>query len=275
MLKRILVGLSGTQFTPVAVRYATELARAHDAAVTGVTIMDLKKLEDVGPVPMGGGAAAHALAEHRLQVTGERVESACADFERLCVDGGINHQVVRETGDLMDSLCDLWRYHDLTIFGLRGLFEYGVLRNPDDEVIRLLGRGVRPIVAVSEEHRPIRHVLVAYNGSMESAKAMKRFVQMRLWPDVTLQIVCFYKHRDVAVKLLEDAAGYCRAHGFQTDTEAVEGSPVDELLDYAGSCGADMIALGTSDRHKLRKLVLGDVVTAAIRNSELPLFLAR
>ncbi|MCP3905701.1 MAG: universal stress protein [Planctomycetes bacterium] len=275
MLKRILVGLSGTSFTTTAVRYATELAQAHEAEVTGVTIMDRKKIEDVGPVPVGGGAAAHALAEHRVDITEERIEEACADFEFACAEHHIAHRVVHETGDPMDALKDLWRYNDLTIFGLRGLFDYGVVKHPDDEVIRLLAQGVRPIVAVSEVHRPIRRVLVAYSGSMESAKAMKRFVQMRLWPDVSIRIVVCDKRSGDAESLLENAAGYCRSHGYEPETESISGHPPQRLFAYAEEHDADLIVLGTSGRHKLLKLVLGDVATAAIKKSEVPLFLAQ
>jgi hypothetical protein len=47
------------------------------------------------------------------------------------------------------------------------------------------------VIAVSGKFRPIQKVLIAYSGSMASAKTMKRFVQLRLWPDVQLKIVTF------------------------------------------------------------------------------------
>ena len=128
MLKRILVALSGTSFTPIAVRHSIELARRHGASVTGVTVVDVERLDDVGPVPIGGGAAAHALAEHRKAVTRERVEEEISNFEKACRDAGVDHLVDREDGDPFDLLQSLWRYHDLTVIGLRGLFEVSLLR---------------------------------------------------------------------------------------------------------------------------------------------------
>jgi len=38
MMKRILVGLAGTTYTPVAIERAVTLANSHDAEVTGVTV---------------------------------------------------------------------------------------------------------------------------------------------------------------------------------------------------------------------------------------------
>ncbi len=275
MIKRILVALSGTPFTATATKYALELAKLHKAEVTGVTDVDIAQLMKVGPVPVGGGAAAASLAEHRIHVTEEHVEQAIQDFEQACADARMIHCIDRETGDPFERLTALWRYHDLTIAGLRGLFEYGTVHNPDDLLIQLIAKGVRPILAVARNYRPIRRVLVAYNGSMESAKALKRFIQLSLWPDITLKIVCFDMTADEAKPLLTDAAVYCRAHGLDPETELVEGSPRDGLLEHAGQWQADLIVMGSSSRARIFKHLLGDTALHAVRNAEVPLFLTQ
>ncbi len=213
MIKRILVALSGTPFTESATRHAIELAQRHGAELTGVTDVDLAKLANVGPIPLGAGAAASDLVEHRLHLTEQHIQESIASFEAACSDAGIKHTVARETGDPFDQLISLWRYHDLTVAGLRGLFEYGVVHNPDDMVIRLIAKGVRPILAVAREYRPIRRVLAAYNGSMESAKALKNFAQLAAWPDIELAIACIGLPADESDQLLADAAAYCRLYG--------------------------------------------------------------
>jgi hypothetical protein len=114
-------------------------------------------------------------------------------------------------------MIDEARYHDLMIFGLRGLFEYDLVPDPHSVLARLVQSGVRPLVAVSKGVRPVHRVLVAYSGSMESAKAMKRFVQMRLWPEAKLQVIIFDNLGNEARQLVTDAADYCRAHRFETE----------------------------------------------------------
>ena len=275
MIKRILVALSGTPFTATATKYALELAKLHKAEVTGVTDVDIAQLMKVGPVPVGGGAAAASLTEHRIHVTEEHVEQVIADFEQACADAGMIHCIDRETGDPFERLTALWRYHDLTIAGLRGLFEYGVVQNPDDILIQLISQGVRPILAVPKDYRPIRRVLVAYNGSMESAKALKRFVQKNLWPDVAVQIACFNMPAQEGEALLVDAAIYCRSHGIVAETQHVDGHPRDALLDHASVYQADLIVLGSTSRARIFKHLLGDTALHAVRNAEVPLFLTQ
>ena len=121
--------------------------------------------------------------------------------------------------------------------------------------------------------RTVRRVLVAYSGSMESAKALKRFIQSRIWPGITLKIVCFA--RDDAETLLADAAGYCQAHGHEAETERLEGSPKEGMLVHAGQWQADLIVMGSSQRTRLFKHLLGDTTLHAIRHAEIPLFLTQ
>ena len=274
MIKRILVALSGTPFTDSAVRHALELARIHGAEVTGVTDIDLAKVANVGPVPMGAGAAAHDLVEHRLQVTEQHVNEAVRDFEASCRTAGTEFCVARETGSPYEKLTSLWRYHDLTVAGLQGLFEYGVVHNPDDLIVQMIAKGVRPILAVAREYREVNRVLVAYNGSMESAKALKRFVQSRVWPDIAMRIVVFDKPAE-ARQLLADASHYCAVHGYEVETEHVKGSPRDRLLDYAARTQADLIVMGSASRARILKHLLGDTTLHMVCHAAIPLFITQ
>jgi nucleotide-binding universal stress UspA family protein len=275
MVKRILVALSGTRYTDAAITYALELAHAHGAEITGVTDVDSARIADVGPVPIEAGAAAHDLVEQRWHDTEKHIERVIGRFETMCKEQGVSYAVHREIGEPYEHLTELWRYYDLTIAGLQGLFEYEVLHKPDDVLIRLIGAGVRPILAVAAEHRAIHTVLIAYNGSMESAKTMKRFVQMHLWPNMKLKLACFEMKKSEGEKLLADAASYCHAHDYEPETEWIEGSAREGLLECAKRMDADLIVMGSTARSRIVRKLLGDTALHAIRNAEIPLFLAQ
>lgn len=274
MIKRILVALSGTPFTPAAVRYAIDLARADDAVITGVTLVDDGHLDCAEPIGGGSAAAAAAIGE-RTAITRQRVEEAISSFRTQCETEQIDYRIERETGDPMDHLTKLSRCADLTIFGLRGMFEYGVVRNPDDMVTRLISHGVRPVFAVPREHRPIQRVMVAYDGSIAAAKAMKMFVQLRLWPNANISVVCSDHHGTPAPELIEEASAYCRAHGFETETDILHGKPGNALLNHVASWDADLMVMGSTHRGRLIQFLLGDTALRALRDSTIPLFLSQ
>jgi len=275
MIKRILVGLGGMEYTVSAINQAVALAMANGAEVTGVSVLDESRLSAVGPVPLGGGHHARELVEDRLAKAKIRIDWAAQELTDACSAAGVSHRVLREEGEPFTLLIDQARYHDLMVFGLRSLFEFDLVPDPQDSLVRLVQAGVRPLIAVSKGFYPVNKVLIAYSGSMESATAMKRFVQMRLWPDAKLRVVSFDHSADTAAQLVKDAAEYCAAHGFDVEEAVATGSPKDRLLPYAEAWGADITVVGNSAKKLMLRRILGETALYAIRNANRPLFLAQ
>lgn len=278
MIKKILLGLGGTHYTTAAIQRAVWIAKVFDAEITGVTVVDVKRLTTISIASQETAASAMG----RVLLKREKIEETISAFETTCASEGIKYQVKQEEKESsFDLMISLARYHDLMIFGLRSIFEFNVspvdlsIEEPKDTLARLIAAGVRPIIAVSDTFRPIQKVLIAYSGSMESAKTMKRFVQLRLWPDAELKIVTFQHSEEKARKLLHDASEYCRAHGYSVVGESNPGSPKDFLLPIATYWQADMIVLGNSAGSLLVKRALGETALHIIRNADRPLFLCQ
>ena len=276
MIKRILVGLGGTPFTTVATKIATELGDLHQAQLTGVTVVDAGKLDKVGPVPAGGEAYAQRLRDRKARITKEGTEEAIAAFKAHCSE---QHVVCRrieyEQKDPFAAMISEARYNDLTIFGLRSIFDYGFTTDPDKAIIKLLTQGVRPILAVADAYRPIKKALIAYSGSMESAKAIRHFLHLNPWPGVNLQIVHFQEGTEKEAFLLKDAAEFCEAHGFEVKTDMLKGRAKTDLLPFARENNADLIVMGNSVNKALIRRLLGDTVLATIKSADRPLFLSQ
>ncbi|QDU29263.1 Universal stress protein family protein [Anatilimnocola aggregata] len=268
MIKRILVGLAGTTYTPVAIQRGVTLAQSYDAEVTGVAILDSSRLRCE--------PNREAIRAERMEIALSQIQRSIVDFETACQRASIKHRVVEESGDAFTALIDRARYSDLMVFGLRSVFKYDFLADdPESLLIRLVSAGVRPLIAVSEKYRRISRVIIAFNGTMESAKAMKRFVQMRLWPGAELKIVTFHPSEPKANELLRDAEDYCRAHGYSVCHQSNPGDPKVLLLAAATLWQADMIVMGNSARSVLTRRVLGDTLLETLRNTTIPLFLAQ
>ena len=274
MIARILVGIGGTPFTPTAIRYAVELAQVHQTELLGITVIDRRRL---GALTKASGTAQDVVKEvKRLELMEQQQEQSIIDFEEACASAGLSYSVARESGDPFAKMISQARYYDLMLFGLRSLFDHNVFGNaPSDVLTRLVSRGVRPILAVSQEYRPIRRALLAYSGSMESIKAIRRFMQMQLWPDLSIKIVTFEHRPEVAAELLNDAASYCKAFGFDAEVEYVAGSAQEQLLQHATDWNADVIVVGNSIKRLWLKKLLGETAMHVIRHANVPLFLSQ
>ncbi|MFO0870238.1 MAG: universal stress protein [Pirellulales bacterium] len=280
MIRRILLGLGGSASARSEIQYAVELADRYGAEVTGVTVVAVDKIDWVGPVPLGAGESAKELRAARQSEAHEHLEKSVELFLEAARAASIRHTVKREERrDAFDLLISEGRYHDLTICGLRGIFESGylgeALGEAGETLARLTASGVRPLLAVSPEYRPIRRVLVTYSGSMESAKTLRQFLQLHPFRDIKLQVAVFNHTEEKAARLLAGAEQYCRAHGFAPETIHIPGSPKDQILPYAADWNADLIVLGNSAKNFLLRRVLGETALHVMRHADRPLFLAQ
>ncbi len=141
MIRRILVGLGGTPFTPTAIRYAVELAKAQQADILGMTVIDRRRLVALHKAFLPAQEAIHEM--RRLDTIEKNQEQSVADFELACTEAGLPYAATRESGDPFQTMISQARYYDLMIFGLRSLFDYNVVDTaPTDVLARLVSRGI-------------------------------------------------------------------------------------------------------------------------------------
>lgn len=276
MIKRLLIGVAGTPALQAKIDCTLDLAKKHEAEVSLLSVVDRARLAAVGPVPIGAGHYAANLRKGRIERSHKLDEDAIAQFEAAAAKAQVSLRVLRAEGDPLDIIGSAWRYHDLCIMGLRGWFDHEVMPDPEDSLQQLISRSVRPILAVAEQPRPVRKALIAYNGSLESAKTMKQFVQLALWQKVALHIVCVGKPKsgETVQTLLQDAGDYCRLHGYETSVAARDGQATEVLQKESEACGADVIAMGSSHRRLLLSRRFGKNALALIKHAEVPLFLS-
>jgi nucleotide-binding universal stress UspA family protein len=274
VIKRILVGLGGTPITPVAVREAVDLAARHGAELTGVTVVDTRESALVERDPPESGVLVQSrLAQ--LSGIGERIDRAIDDFELVAAMAGVCYRVVHETGEPFERMIDLARFHDLTVCGLNKLLKYEFAPGrPLDMLVRFMTSGVQPILSVTEMRRPIKRVLIAFSGSAESTRAMKRWVQMRLFPTAELRVVSFGPAFFMQ-PLVDASVEYCKAHGYTVAGHTVDAEAKEALLDEAADYDADLIVLGSSARKTFLRRMLGDTALQIISEAQIPLFVCQ
>ena len=111
--------------------------------------------------------------------------------------------------------------------------------------------------------------------TVKSAKTMKRFVQLRIWDEIDIQIVSIDRDESAARKRLEEASEYCRRHGIDPEIEHVVGVAKDELLEHARAWEADLIVMGNSARNYFLKRIFGETALHVVANADRPVFLCQ
>jgi nucleotide-binding universal stress UspA family protein len=274
MIKKILVTLDSSPFTETAIRHTIEIGISHNAEVTGIAVVHTKKMENVGPVPIGAGHSAKNLRQFRLKETIIHIDEIMGKFESALSGSGLTYRSIREKGDPLRVMVSYATHQDLIITGARSILNYGVVEERQDLLCRMLNAGIGPFFAVGAEFNPIRRVLIAYDGSVNSRRALNKFSQLKIWPSVSIRIIYFGGEDEKSKKLLLDATEEFSAQGFSTESLSILGPAKKQLVKHAEEWSADLIVIGNRPRGLLSRQVFGDTTTYAIEHSEKALFLA-
>lgn len=272
MIKRILVVLGGSRFMESVIETAIELAERHGATLTGCAVVDSALVDPGEAVPVGAGGVAREAREERMGIARTGALEATHRFAEACEARGVAHTTEVLEGDAVERLREAWRFQDVGLIGIREIFSYGAVDHDPDVVVRLINHGVRPLIAIDSRSTRMERVLVAFNGSLESCKALKQWTMVHAGPGVSVRVVTCGEECPEA-DLLE-AAAYVRDHGVErVETARLEGGPETALLEDGEAWGADLLVCGSTGRNWLSRMVIGDTARSLVENSSLPLFL--
>jgi nucleotide-binding universal stress UspA family protein len=119
-----------------------------------------------------------------------------------------------------------------------------------------------------------RRILVCYDGSPESERALQRVAEVASAVPSEIMVVSaaepiyrqapYTGYADPAEeeahrRLLEDATARLAGYGVTAATMAPAGEPVDAILEAARDTEADLIVVGSRHRSVVQRLLLGSV----------------
>jgi len=313
MFRSVLVPLDGSTFAEHALPYAVSIARHAGATLRLVRV--LHRLEDIyfwAPLPgdsteidlhKQNRAEAHAY----LEDVGKRLGNVGAlplvyDVIEEGMEVGVTESI---RADVVNNRVDLVV---MTSHG-RGAVARVWLGSVADELVRTLSVPlllVRPGDTVPDLGHPVslQHFLIALDGTALAEKMVEQaetlgkamgaaFTLLRV---VRPALFSGQPHRHVSASAaagssekfdsqgckdtsdyLQKVAERMRADGKRVETRvvAVADQPAVAILEEAGICGADLIALETHGRRGLSRLLLGGTADKVIRGSSFPVLVCR
>ncbi len=194
MIKKILVALDADSDTPVATRYAADIARRYAAEVTGLAVVDMGSIEASS---RGGGIGSMYYAEKiQANLTAEARSVArqlTKAFKEAMEEYGVAFDVQVEEGVPFERIVEDMKYHDLLVVGKVPHFFYSHPEEKTKTLVRIVKNSLGPTLVVPDAYRPVSRVLVAYDASNASARAMRRFVHLQPFgTELTLEILYVY-----------------------------------------------------------------------------------
>jgi nucleotide-binding universal stress UspA family protein len=213
-------------------------------------------------------------------MTAQRAEAARAEaaFRTEMARLNLTGEWMSREAELASTVTALARLHDLVILGQP---------NPDaamagvrpEEVVLASGRPVLVVPYAGEFTELGRHVLVAWSGTRESARALHdaMFLIERADAVTVLEVDRPAEGEAIPDLAAADVAAALQRRGVAAKAESTvsDGTPIaDIILSTAADLTADLIVMGAWGHSRLREFVLGGVSRGILEELTVPVLMS-
>jgi nucleotide-binding universal stress UspA family protein len=276
MIRKILVGLDGSEFSVSAVDLGISWARHFGAELVGLGIVDEPTILKGEPVPIGGAAFKHHRDETLLADARRRVEKFLEHFGDRCRESGVAWRLLEDVGLPHEQISLEAQSHDVILLGQETHFHFETQRHPRDTLERVLKSAPRPVVTVPRKLAGGAATMIAYDGSPQASRALQLFQGLGLRRSQSVHIVTTGTSITEARRSAQRAVEFLAAHEVRAEmhVDEVPGeSTAAVLLHWARELEADLMVMGAYGKPVLREFLLGSVTKTVLRDSPVPLFL--
>ena len=280
MYKDILFCTDGSPAADVAGDYAIWVAGKLRARLRALYVTDIRLLEGPWIADLSGALGAQpytALLPQLERIQREKAVTILAAIEKRCRDAGVACETAHETGSLVQVMLEHEEHADMVVLGQRGehaAWSGGILGSSVERMVRA---SAKPCLVTPEKFGQTQHMLIAYDGSQESSKALRAGIALApaLGVKVTITTVAALGSEDAASQILHQAKQQALDGGVKAQLELLHGDPEAEILQVRETVGADLIVMGAYGHTRVRELILGSTTSHVLRKANVPVLLVR
>lgn len=197
--------------------------------------------------------------------------------ERALTQEAHEVKIVQKHGELYETIEPHKEEIRLLILGLRGRDHEGNVHSIGSQVEELIRTLNVPILLVNEAFHEPKKILIAYDGSPSSKKALEIVTQEPLLGEVERHLIHVGKNREASLALLREACAlFSKPHIHTVQSISLQGGEaVESLLSYQDKNEIDLIAMGAFSHSRIRDALFGSFTSKMIFKTTKPLLLLR
>ena len=275
MLRSVLVGVDGSEYSTAAVELGIQWAQRSGAVLVGLGIVDAPTISKPEPVPLGGSAYKVHRDASLVTDASRKVGQFLAHCAQRCAEVGVTCQLLQDIGLPAEQILLEAQRYDLIMLGQHTFFHFETQPQPDETLQVVLKQSPRPVVAVPAALPKEQAVVVAYDGSLHAARSLQMLQVLGLEGSQEVHVMCIDPDQEHANHCVERAVAFLHSHHIvaQPYARATEAAPADVLLEHLHQVQASLLVMGAYGRSTLREFFGGSVTRTMLRESPVPLFL--
>lgn len=280
MIKTILLCTDGSPHSQVASRYAIYLATELKAALRGLHVLDSRMLEGPLMADISGWIGAQpygAQLQQFRQILESKGDAVIQALEKECSEAGIVYETAMKMGHPSRVMLEEETKAELVVIGQKGEHADFMGDLMGSNADRLTRHSIKPCLVTGPSFRPIRSLLIAYDGSAHASQALHEAVELAVALSASLRIITVSEghQRPDAREIAESAMKLALAHDCEAERIIAEGKPDDAILREAEQSDCDLIVVGAHGHGRIREMFLGSTTTYIITRSERPVMVVR
>lgn len=275
MLKSILVAIDAAPAGEVALALGVQWATRFDAMLIGLGIVDRQSLLGHESAPIGAGAVKQERDDILLERERVRIEERLRQFIHACAQHHVASKVLEDFGSAHGEILREAERCDLVIIGKPPHDQDDRTPRGTIELPSLVKDSPRPIVAVPLSAPRSGPMLVAYDGSVQSARTLQLFALTGMIHLDSVELVTVANDELSAEQQVLPAVEFLRRHGINPRVSALAGSrdAANLILDHARRIQASLIVMGAYGQPAIKEFLMGSVTKTVLEQAEVPVFL--
>ncbi|RUO39925.1 universal stress protein [Idiomarina aquatica] len=177
-------------------------------------------------------------------------------------------------GALVESLLALAAETRLLVMGVHGE-DHGAGSHIGSQLETVLRRVHKPILLTPDKFTAPNSVMLAYDGSASTKKAIELLAKSPLFAGMPVHVVMVGADSDSNNAALDWAREALQQGGHQVETAIVAGDVEPALHQYQDQHQIGMMVMGAYGHSKIRQFLVGSTTTAMIEASKTPLLILR
>ena len=195
--------------------------------------------------------------------------------ERL-IEGGIKTvETHLRNGDFVDTVTEFQNNSDIIIIGKRGEAADFAKMHLGSNLERLIRSTNKPVLVAARAFKPIKRILVAFDGGRSSYGAIEYIASNKLYADLECHIVVAGKDGSRGHKQSTHAENLLKKAGIRYSIFFERGEPEKVISDHVEKHNVDLLVMGAYGHSRIRNLMIGSTTTQMIRSCLVPVLLFR
>ena len=271
----MLVHVDGGSACESRFRVACALSQRFQTHLIALFVIPTYTIPTYVEVPIG--AELIETARRAMRESAAKAESL---YGRIATNAGVSFEWRVIEGDLISTLNEHGRYCDLMVLGQSNPSDFeDMSAGVADHVVLEAGTPCLVVPYIGASPDLLGTILLAWNGSMESARAVKDALPLMKSAKRVDALLINPEQDEMNDDGIPgaDIGTYLSRHGIKVETHCIYNKQIstgDVLLSQAADLSADLLVTGAYGHTRLRERILGGVTRHVLQHMTIPVLIS-